>query len=126
MVGTSEVNVEEIPAASKYFKVATVQNKYNLLDRESDSTLDYCEKRNIGFIPWYPLAASAAYDGECTDSHRQEACSNAGTGRPRVAAPAQSGDAAHSGTSSVEHLKENVAAAAIKLSDEDVKALDER
>jgi aryl-alcohol dehydrogenase-like predicted oxidoreductase len=55
--GLSEVSVAEIEAAQKHFKVATVQNKYNLADRESEAVLDYCEKRGIGFIPWFPLAA---------------------------------------------------------------------
>ena len=54
-IGLSEVNVEEIERARKYVKVATVQNRYNLGDREWDSVVDYCERENIGFIPWYPL-----------------------------------------------------------------------
>lgn len=55
--GLSEVSTAEIDAASKVFKVASVQNRYNLVDRGSEEVLDYCEKRNIGFIPWFPLAA---------------------------------------------------------------------
>ncbi|MGO4119368.1 aldo/keto reductase, partial [Rhizobium ruizarguesonis] len=55
--GLSEVSVSDIEAASKHFKVATVQNRYNLFDRTSEDLLDYCAKHNIGFIPWYPLAA---------------------------------------------------------------------
>src|SRR5207253_2446133 len=55
--GLSEVSVAEIEAASKVFKVATVQNRYNLVDRTSEAVLDHCEKHGIGFIPWYPLAA---------------------------------------------------------------------
>jgi len=55
--GLSEVSVGEIEAASKYFPVATVQNKYNLADRTSEATLDFCAKNGIGFIPWYPLNA---------------------------------------------------------------------
>ncbi|MGO7205512.1 aldo/keto reductase, partial [Rhizobium ruizarguesonis] len=55
--GLSEVSVADIEAASKHFKVATVQNRYNLVDRTSEDVLDYCAKHNIGFIPWYPLAA---------------------------------------------------------------------
>jgi len=56
-VGLSEVNVEEIGAAQKYFAVASVQNQYNLFDRKSEAVLDYCEANNIGFIPWFPLGA---------------------------------------------------------------------
>jgi aryl-alcohol dehydrogenase-like predicted oxidoreductase len=55
--GLSNVSVEDIEVASKLFKVATVQNRYNLVDRGSEDVLDYCEKHGIGFIPWYPLAA---------------------------------------------------------------------
>src|SRR5512143_1686576 len=56
-VGLSEVSVEEIRAARKFFPVATVQNLYNLADRQSETVLDYCEANGIGFIPWFPLAA---------------------------------------------------------------------
>src|ERR1700761_531829 len=55
--GLSEVSVEEIQAAQKVFPVATVQNRYNLIDRGSEAVLDHCEDQNIGFIPWFPLAA---------------------------------------------------------------------
>ena len=55
--GLSEVSVPEIEAASKYFKVATVQNRYNLVDRASEKVVAYCDKHGIGFIPWFPLAA---------------------------------------------------------------------
>jgi pyridoxine 4-dehydrogenase len=56
-VGLSEVSVAEIEAAQRHFKVTTVQNRYNLVDRKSEDVLDYCEKHGIGFIPWAPLAA---------------------------------------------------------------------
>ena len=55
--GLSEVSVADIEAASKVFPVATVQNRYNLVDRGSEDVLDYCEAHGIGFIPWFPLAA---------------------------------------------------------------------
>ena len=55
--GLSEVSVEEIEAAAKVFPVVTVQNRYNLADRASEDVLNYCEKKGIGFIPWFPLAA---------------------------------------------------------------------
>ena len=55
--GLSNVSVADIEAASKVFKVATVQNLYNLVDRGSEDVLDYCDKNGIGFVPWYPLAA---------------------------------------------------------------------
>jgi aryl-alcohol dehydrogenase-like predicted oxidoreductase len=55
--GLSNVTVDDIKAASKMFKVATVQNRYNLVDRGSEDVLNYCEENGIGFIPWFPLAA---------------------------------------------------------------------
>ena len=55
--GLSEVSVDDIEAAPKVFPVATVQNRYNLVDRGSEDVLDYCEANGIGFIPWFPLAA---------------------------------------------------------------------
>src|SRR4029077_10413369 len=57
--GLSEVSVADIKAASKVFAVATVQNSYNLADRQSDDVVDYCAANGIGFIPYYPLG-----DGE--------------------------------------------------------------
>ena len=55
--GLSEVSVKEIEAASKVFRVATVQNRYNHVDRTSEDVVEYCTKKGIGFIPWFPLAA---------------------------------------------------------------------
>ncbi len=57
--GLSGVSVEEIEAASRVFPVATVQNRYNLGDRASEAALEHCERRGVGFIPFYPLAAGA-------------------------------------------------------------------
>ncbi|THD50096.1 MAG: oxidoreductase [Bradyrhizobium sp.] len=123
--GLSEVSVEEIEAASKVFPVATVQNRYNLADRASESVLDYCEKKGIGFIPWYPLAAGElAGPGSLLDA----------TARAHRATPGQIALAwllkrspvilPIPGTSKVAHLEENVAASAIRLSDAEFAALD--
>jgi pyridoxine 4-dehydrogenase len=54
-IGLSEVTVDEIERARKHFEVVSVQNRYNIGDREWDSVVDYCTRENIGFIPWYPL-----------------------------------------------------------------------
>jgi aryl-alcohol dehydrogenase-like predicted oxidoreductase len=123
-VGLSEVTVEEIKAASKYFTVATVQNRYNLLDRQSESVLEYCEANNIGFIPWYPLAAGNI--GASSDTISEVA-------HDHGASPMQIAIAwlLHKspvilpipGTSKRTHLRANVAAAAIKLSDEEMSRL---
>lgn len=123
--GLSEVSIEEIEAAQKYFPVSTVQNRYNLVDRGSEDVLDYCEKNNIGFIPWFPLAAGElARPGSVLDD----------IAKKHNAAPSQIALAwvlkrspvilPIPGTSKVAHLEENVAAAEIELSDEDFSALD--
>ena len=123
--GLSNVSVEEIEAASEVFKVATVQNRYNLVDRAGEDVLDYCENHGIGFIPWFPLAAgSLAKPGSVLDS-----IANA-----RDAAPSQIALAwvlkrstimlPIPGTSKVVHLEENVAAVDIQLSDEEFAVLD--
>lgn len=124
--GLSEVTVEEIEAASKYFKVATVQNRYNLIDRESEAVLDYCTQHGIGFIPWYPLAAGDLTEpGALLDTLAKKY--DVGPGqialawllkRSPVILPIP-------GTSKVAHLEENVAAAEIVLSAEDFAALDQ-
>jgi pyridoxine 4-dehydrogenase len=123
--GLSEVSVEEIEAASKVFKVATVQNRYNLVDRGSEDVLDYCTKNGIGFIPWYPLAAGElAKPGALLDTLAKR--HNAAPGqialawvlrRSHVMLPIP-------GTSKVSHLEQNVAAASIALSDREFEALD--
>ncbi|MGH1569593.1 aldo/keto reductase [Methylobacterium sp. P31] len=58
-VGLSEVSVDDIASAQRFFPVATVQNQYNLVDRTSEAVLDHCERNGIGFIPWAPLARGA-------------------------------------------------------------------
>ena len=126
-LGLSEVGVDEIRAAQKVFEVAAVQNLYNLVTRQSEAVLDYCEEQNIGFIPWFPLAAgNLARPGSILDdlSRKYEASPSQLAlawvlKRSPVMLPIP-------GTSSVKHLEENVAAAAIKLSDEDFSALSEQ
>jgi pyridoxine 4-dehydrogenase len=124
--GLSEVSVAEIEAASKFFPVVTVQNRYNLADRASENVLVHCEKKGIGFIPWYPLAAGdLAKAGGSLDK----------IARAHKAAPGQIALAwllkrspvmlPIPGTAQVKHLEENVAAAGIKLTDEEFAALDE-
>lgn len=123
--GLSEVSVEEIEAASKVFPVATVQNRYNLADRASEAVLDHCEKKNIGFIPWYPLAAGdLAGPGSLLAATAKAHGASPGQialawllKRSKVMLPIP-------GTSKVAHLEENVAAAAIELTDAEFAALD--
>ena len=124
--GLSEVNVEEIQAARQVFPVATVQNLYNLVNRKSEEVLDYCQRENIGFIPWYPLAAGGlAREGSVLVS----------TAGRLGATPSQVALAwllrrspvmlPIPGTGKVRHLEENTAAAGLSLTDEDFRALDE-
>ena len=123
--GLSEVSVSEIEAARKVFPVATVQNKYNLVDRASEDVLDYCEKHGIGFIPWFPLAAGdLSAPGGALDkiAHAHKVSPGAVAlawllKRSAVMLPIP-------GTSKQKHLEENVTAAEITLSDEEFKFLD--
>jgi pyridoxine 4-dehydrogenase len=125
-VGLSEVTVEEIEAARKHFPVATVQNLYNLATRKSEAVLDYCQAEGIGFIPWYPLAAGdLAGAGSVLGRIAQRLGASNGQvalawllKRSPVMLPIP-------GTSKVEHLRENVGAASLELSDEDYRALEE-
>jgi aryl-alcohol dehydrogenase-like predicted oxidoreductase len=122
--GLSEVSVADIEAASKFFKVATVQNRYNLTDRDSEDVLNYCEKHSIGFIPWYPLGAgSLLRSGSPLDviaQRRQLAPTQIALAwllkRSPVMLPIP-------GTSKVAHLQQNVAATRVQLSDEEWAAL---
>lgn len=123
--GLSEVSVAQIEAARKVFPVATVQNLYNLGNRQSEDALNYCEQHGIGFIPWYPLAA-----GELTGLLSVVG----GIARTKGAAKSQIALAwllkrspvllPIPGTGKVKHLEENTLAAAIELSDAEFDALD--
>jgi pyridoxine 4-dehydrogenase len=120
-VGISNVSLDELEQARGIVEVVTVQNRYNLSDRHSDEVLEACEEAKIGFIPWFPLATgSLAEPGGPLDK----------SAKAHDATPAQIALAwllARSpvmlpipGTSSVEHLEENVAATRIELSPEEV------
>jgi pyridoxine 4-dehydrogenase len=126
--GLSEVSVADIKAASQVFRVATVQNSYNLADRESDDVVDYCEANGIGFIPYYPLGG----DGELTreGGALDKIAKAKGTTPGQVAlawllkrSPAM---LPIPGTSKVAHLEENVGAASLVLSDAEFVALDRK
>ena len=122
--GLSNVSVEDIEAAREVFPVATVQNRYNLVDRTSEAVLKHCERLGIGFIPWYPLAAGdLARPGLLLDEIAQAHGSMPNQialawllKRSPVMLPIP-------GTGKVKHLEDNVAAADIKLSDEEFASL---
>jgi pyridoxine 4-dehydrogenase len=123
--GLSNVTVADIEAASKIFKVATVQNRYNLVDRGSEDVLNYCEEHGIGFIPWFPLAAGRlAGTSSLLDSVAN--AHNATSGQIALAWVLKRSPVMLPipGTSKVGHLEENVAAVNIELSDEEFDSLD--
>jgi len=123
--GLSQVTVAQIEAARKVFPVATVQNRYNLADRADEAVLDYCETNGIGFIPWFPLAAGdLAKPGGVVDTLAKAKGATPGQvalawmlKRSPVMLPIP-------GTSRVAHLDENVAGAAVTLTDEEFAEVD--
>jgi len=122
--GLSQVSVSDIKAAQRVFRVATVQNHYNLSNRHSEDVLTFCEQNDIGFIPWYPLEAGelASSGGKLgTIAKRYDAT----TSQVALAWTLQRSKAMLPipGTSKVAHLVENVAAASIRLSAEDFESL---
>jgi aryl-alcohol dehydrogenase-like predicted oxidoreductase len=125
-LGLSEVTVEEIEAAGEHFEVATVQNLYNLTERKSEDVLEHCEAHSIGFIPWFPLAAGRLAEPGGVVADIAEA-HDATTGQVALAwllarSPVM---LPIPGTSSVEHLEENVAAAELELDDDELALLDQ-
>ena len=123
--GLSEVSIADIEMARLQFPVATVQNRYNLVDRGSEEVLNYCEANAIGFIPWYPLAAGdLAKRGTLLDaiaSKHRATPSQIALAWVLKRSPAM---LPIPGTSKVKHLEENVAAVNIELSQEEFAALD--
>lgn len=125
-VGLSNVSVEQLETARDIVDIATVQNEYNVGNRESEDVLEACEEYGIGFIPWFPLGAGDLDEKEDVVRDVAEA---------HDATPHQIALAwllHHSdvilpipGTSSLDHLEENVAASAIDLSDDDLNRLTE-
>jgi len=124
-VGLSEVSVAEIEQARKVIDIVSVQNEYNITNRKSEAVLDYCTKHNIAFIPWFPVASGKlAQPGGKLDQLAKK--HNATTSqlslawllhRSPVILPIP-------GTSSVDHLEENIKAADIALSDAEWKDLE--
>jgi len=122
--GLSEVSVNDIEEAQRYFPVATVQNRYSLADRVHEEVLEYCEANGIGFIPFFPLAAGrlSASGSPLSNSARAHGVTPS---QIALAWLLQKSPAMLPipGTSKVAHLEENVDAAAITLSDNEIEAL---
>jgi aryl-alcohol dehydrogenase-like predicted oxidoreductase len=124
-VGLSEVSPEEIARARQIVPIATVQNRYNISDRKWDNTLKYCEKENLGFMPWAPVQGGrgSGFGANVDEVAKQHGASVYQVAlawllhRSPVMLPIP-------GTASVPHLEENVAAGSLKLSDADWAKLD--
>jgi pyridoxine 4-dehydrogenase len=125
-VGLSEVKPKEIDRARKVIEIVSVQNQYNVGDRQHEDVLQYCEKHQLAFIPWFPVAAGKlARPGGKLDkvAKRHEVTVSQLSlawllHRSPVTLPIP-------GTSSVAHLEENLKASEISLSAEDMKAIEE-
>jgi aryl-alcohol dehydrogenase-like predicted oxidoreductase len=123
-LGLSEVTVEQLEAAREIAPITTVQNLYNLGDRSAEGLLDHCEREGIGFIPWFPLATGelSKDDGPLADASREHGATPSQLAlawllrRSPVMLPIP-------GTSSIDHLEQNTAAAQIELSDEEFEKL---
>lgn len=124
-IGISEVSIAEIRAAREIVDIVSVQNLYNLTNRQSQDVLDYCTAEGIAFIPWFPIATGdlAAPDSPVADIARELEATPAQVAlawllqASPVVLPIP-------GTKSVEHLTENMGAAGVRLSPEDVARLD--
>jgi len=123
-IGVSNVNEEQLDQALALTEIVSVQNRYNLSDRASEAVLNRCELLGIAFLPWHPLAAAQlTRTGNRVATLASKRGATPGQlalawllARSRVMLPIP-------GTSSVGHLEENVAAAAIRLSQDDVEQL---
>lgn len=124
-IGLSEVNVAEIKEASKYAKIDSVQNLYNLSNRSSEAVLDYCETSGIAFIPWFPIqtGALAKDDGKLAKLAAELGATPVQVAlawllkRSPVMLPIP-------GTKSVAHLEENLGAVSVELSKDDFQSLE--
>jgi len=123
-IGISNVGVEHLDRARAVTDVVSVQNRYSLGDRQSEPVLEKCEQEGLAFLPWFPLAAGElARPGGVLD--RVASAHRAGPGQAALAwllarSPAM---LAIPGTSSVEHLEENVAGAGLRLDPDELKEL---
>jgi len=124
-IGLSEVGVDEIKKARKHVTVVSVQNLYNIGDRKHEDVVDYCEKENIGFIPWFPMAGGdLTKPGGVLDRAAKKHSATVSQlalawllHRSPVQLPIP-------GTGSVQHLEQNTAAASLQLSEAEWKEIE--
>ncbi|MFL5580907.1 MAG: aldo/keto reductase [Gemmatimonadaceae bacterium] len=127
-VGLSEAGVKEIEAARKVVPIVSVQNRYNVLDREWESVVTHCEREGIAFIPWYPLGGSGK--GQAKLAKVEGVAKRLGISTLQLAlawllarSPAM---LVIPGTSKTKHLEENVAAVGVRLDEGTVRELDSK
>jgi hypothetical protein len=125
-VGVSNVSVDQLEEARDVVDIATVQNRYNVADREHEDVLEACESYGIGFVPWFPLGAGDL--GDRADDLDAVAERHGATGRQVALAwllRRSTVTLPIPGTSSVDHLEENLAASTLasELTDEDLTRL---
>ena len=123
-LGLSEVSADEVDRARKVVPIASVQNRYNVVDRKWDSEVDYCERDGLAFIPWFPLSAGSLPE---PGALRRVAERHGATVYQIALAWLLARSPAIlviPGTSSVGHLEENIAAAEIHLGEKDKEELD--
>lgn len=122
-IGLSNVTQEHIERARRIVPIVSVQNRYSFADREWDYVVDHCQRNGIAFIPWYPLAAGRVAGEVLNQVARAHQATSHQVAlawllkRSRIMLPIP-------GTSSVKHLEENDAAAALRLSDSEFEKLD--
>jgi aryl-alcohol dehydrogenase-like predicted oxidoreductase len=122
LVGLSNVTQEHIERARRIVPIVSVQNRYSFADREWDYVVDYCERNGIAFIPWFPLGAGRVAGEVLNQVARSHQASPHQVAlawllkRSPIMLPIP-------GTSSVKHLEENVAAAPLRLTDEEYEKL---
>jgi pyridoxine 4-dehydrogenase len=123
-IGLSEVSIEQLQEAQKTATIVSVQNLFNLADRDAEPLLDHCTAEGIGFIPWFPLATGelSKEDGPLAEAAKRHDATPSQLAlawllkRSPVMLPIP-------GTSSIDHLESNTAAAGIELTDDEFEAL---
>ena len=126
-IGVSNVSVAELTRCGRLTPVVSVQNRYNLQDRRSDEVLAYCESKTLAFLPWAPLGSARHAGGLGASSTLEKVAESHGIsvgqaaiawllGRSTVMLPIP-------GTGSIEHLEQNIAAASVRLSPQEMREL---
>jgi aryl-alcohol dehydrogenase-like predicted oxidoreductase len=124
LIGLSNVTREHIERAQTITQIVSVQNRYSVFDREWEHVVDYCEQNGLAFIPWFPLGAGGVGHevlSRVAQAHHAQPIQIASAWllqRSAAMLPIP-------GTSSIEHLEENIAAAALRLSEDEFRQLDE-